>query len=161
MTVALASGIANPHLDAMIDPVPPHPDLAAPRPRGIIGQWSDRVKTLALLVLLACAGVLAGLGAGEGDRAREGLTASGTGLRATLSEAPATLAALPEDQRRADLSGGDDTPPAKFVAASPPWMPVPVALDTSSLPPAFSGPVKARAGHAAHMPTGPPAGLSA
>ncbi|MGQ3046290.1 MAG: hypothetical protein ACT6Q8_12465 [Niveispirillum sp.] len=145
----------------MTDPAHPHPDLADPRPRGAIGQWSDRVKALALLVLLACAGVLAGLGGGEGDRAREGLTASGPGLRTTLSEAPATLAALPDEQRRADLSGGDDPPPAKFVAASPPWMPVPVALDKSSLPPVIMGPAMARAGHAARMPTGPPAGLSA
>lgn len=161
MNATLVSGIANPHLDAMIDPAPMHPEIAALRPRGTIGQWSDRVKTLALLMLLACAGVLAGLGGGEGDRAREGLTASGAGLRATLSEAPAALAAPPEDQRRADLSGGDDTPPSKVVAASPPWMPVPVSADASSLLPTFTGPAMVRAGHAARMPTGPPAGLSA
>lgn len=161
MKPALASDPANPHLDAMTDPVHPHSDLADLRPRGTIGQWSDRVKALTLLVLLACAGVVAGLSGGEGDRAREGLTASGPGLRATLSEAPAALAALPDGQRRADLSGGDDPPPVKIVAASPPWMPVPVALDRSSLPPVIMGPVMARAGHATRMPTGPPAGLSA
>jgi hypothetical protein len=145
----------------MTDPAHLHPDLADPRPRGAIGQWSDRVKALALLVLLACAGVLAGLGGGEGDRAREGLTASGPGLRATLSEAPATLAALPDEQRRADLSGGDDTPPGKVVAVNPPWMPVPVTLDRAPLSPVILGPAMARMGHAARMPTGPPAGLSA
>lgn len=145
----------------MTDPVAPHPDLADPRPRGAIGHWSDRVKALALLVLLACAGVLAGLGAGEGDRARDGLAASGAGLRATLSDAPASLLSAPDDQRRADLSGGDDRPPAKVVAATPPWAPVPVSLGAPSYPPAARGPVVPRAGHTARMPTGPPARLSA
>lgn len=145
----------------MTDPVTSHPDLADPRPRGVIGHWSDRVKALALLVLLACAGVLAGLGAGEGDRARDGLTASGAGLRATLSDAPASKLSVPGEQRRSDLSGGDDTPPAKIVAANPPWTPMPVSLGSSSLPLAFSGSVSVRAGHAARMPTGPPNGLSA
>jgi len=145
----------------MIDPIAPHPDLADPRPRGAIGHWSDRVKALALLVLLACAGVLAGLGAGEGDRAREGLTASGAGLRATLSDAPASKLSPPGEQRRADLSGGDDTSPAKIVAATPPWVPVPVSRDASAYPPAATGSVVLRAGHAARMPTGPPTRLSA
>lgn len=145
----------------MTDSVTPHPDLADPRPRGVIGYWSDRVKALALLVLLACAGVLAGLGAGEGDRARDGVTTSGAGLRASLSDAPASLQSAPGEQRRADLSGGDDTPPTNIVAASPPRAPVPVSLDASAYPLAVTRPASARAGHAARMPTGPPNGLSA
>ena len=145
----------------MTDPIAPHSDLADMRPRGAISHRSDRVKALALLVLLACAGVLAGLGAGEGDRARDGVTATGAGLRATLSDAPAPKLAAAGEQRRSDLSGGDDTPPVKIVAASPPWAPLPVSLDAASLPPAFSGAVSVRAGHAARMPTGPPTRLSA
>lgn len=160
MKPALASGRATPHLDVMTDPTHPHPDLADLRPRGAIGQWSDRVKALALLVLLACAGVLAGLGGGEGDRAREGLTTSGPGLRATLSETPATLAALPDEQRHVDLSGGDDPPPAKVVAVSLPWLLFPVTLNRAPLSQVIVGPAMARAGHAARMPTGPPTELS-
>lgn len=159
MKPALVPGILTPHLDAMTDPAHPHPDLADPHPRGAIGQWSDRVKALALLVLLACAGVLAGLGAGEGDRARDGVTATGAGLRATLSDAPASKLSAPGEQRRDDLSGGDDAPPAKIVAASPPR--VSVSFDAAVFPPVVPGPVAARAGHAARMPTGPPTGPSA
>lgn len=147
----------------MTDPVATHPGPPLPRSRGRIGQWSDRVKALALLVMLAMAGALAGVGGagGEGDRVRDGLSAGASGIRAALAEAPVPLLSGGDETRRPDAAGGGDGPAPKALAAVPPWGPVAVAADVPAFPPHPPGLASARAGHAARMPTGPPAGLSA
>lgn len=145
----------------MINPTNPVPDLMPPpRSRGRVGQWSDRMKALLLLSLLAMAGALAGLGTpgAEAERVRDGVSSGGT-LRAALAEAPAALVQADREQSRPDLAGGDP-PPAK---ALPPHAPdgglvAPVIVVWSDIADPVPPP---RAGHAARMPTGPPAGLSA
>lgn len=145
----------------MTHPMPSGPDLVpTPRPRGRLGQWSDRVKALLLLSLLAVAGALAGVGApgAAAERARDGLSVGGT-MRAFLTETPAALVQGNREQAHPDLAGGDP-PPAKLLPHS-------IAADGFFAPGEAirarpHDPVKlVRAGHAARMPTGPPAGLSA
>lgn len=144
----------------MTDPARPAPDPSHPRPRGRLGQWSDRVKALLLLSLLAVAGALSGLGSSgvEAERVRDGLSAGS--LRTAQTDAPTTFLLTGREQAHPDLSGGDAPPPRALRAgppvATPPGPPVALA----GIVPA--GSVRHyRAGHAAHMPTGPPAGLSA
>ncbi|MFV3127714.1 hypothetical protein [Niveispirillum sp. KHB5.9] len=144
----------------MTDRSAPPSDQPTPPPRGRLGQWSDRVKALLLLSLLAMAGAMAGLGGsgGEAERVRDGLSAGGS-LRAALAEAPAVLSQGEREQARPDLSGGDA--PAKALPdAVPALPPYPVAVAIIAAGPAGDVP-HPRAGHAARMPTGPPAGLSA
>lgn len=143
----------------MINPPPSVTDLMPPRSRGRLGQWSDRVKALLLLSLLAVAGALAGLGTpgAEAERVRDGLSAGGT-LRAALAEVPAALVQADRKPARPDLAGGD-APPAKVLPTQTPVSGVvtPVSLTCAGADDPVNPP---RAGHAARMPTGPPAGLS-
>lgn len=144
----------------MTNPPLPVPEiLPPPRPRGRLGQWSDRVKALLLLSLLAVTGALAGLGTpgAEAERVRDGLSTGGT-LRAALAEVPAALVQADREQACPDLAGGDP-PPGKALPPQTPGaslaLPVVVAWADVADPVPF-----ARAGHAARMPTGPPARLS-
>lgn len=131
------------------------------RPRGRLGQWSDRVKALALLVLLAIAGGMLGLPAtatGDAGSTREGMSNAGSGLRASLPDLPVTvLAGHPDDQHPDHADGGD--PPPRALAPATILSPLPTAAG-SALPviqPVLSRPP---AGHGSRMPTGPPARLS-
>lgn len=144
----------------MTDPDLHDPDLPHPRPRGRLGQWSDQVKALLLLSLLAVAGALSGLGTAgaEAERVRDGLSTGG--LRAALAEAPAPVLQTDREQARPDLSGGDPPPPRALRpdAAMPTVAAPPIAADGVASADPFH---HVQAGHAAHMPTGPPVGLSA
>ena len=145
----------------MIDPPTPA-DLTQPtRHRGRIGQWSDRVKALALLVLLAVAGGVLGLPAGNnGDAgtAREGVASEGSGLRASLPDLQvAALAGEPED-RHPDHGDGGDPPPRALAPAA--ILPLAPATSSLALPIIQTVSSRPRAGHDTRMPTGPPARLS-
>lgn len=137
-------------------------DMTEPtRPRGRLGQWSDRVKALALLVLLAIAGGMVGVPAtatGDAGSAREGMSNAGSGLRASLPDLPVTVLAGHADDQHPDHGDGGNPPPRALAPAailSP--LPAVAGPVLPILQPALSRPP---AGHDSRMPTGPPARLS-
>lgn len=139
----------------------PVPDPPPPRHRGRIGQWSDKVKALALLVLLAVAGGVMGLPGAEAERPRDGMSAGGPAARAALPDTSIAPLATDQERRLPAAAGGDDGPMPQVLAGAVPSLPVrrlpaasPIRLDEPARPPA-------RAGHEARMPTGPPVRLSA
>lgn len=145
----------------MSDPVPPVPDLAPPRSRGRLSQWSDRVKALLLLSLLAVAGALSGLGmpGAEAERVRDGLSAGGN-PRTSLAEVPATVLSAPDREQARPDPTGDGNPPRLALPAAAVSPVTAQELAVAVRRPATNATGPRRAGHAARMPTGPPAGLS-
>ncbi len=135
--------------------------LKPTRHRGRIGQWSDRVKALALLVLLAVAGGVLGMttgGAGDTGTAREGIGHASSGLRASLPDLPVTMLAGHTEDRHPDHGdGGDPVPRALTSAGIVPPAPATSGLTFPTAPLVLSHP---RAGHDTRMPTGPPTRLS-
>ncbi|WP_133065446.1 hypothetical protein [Niveispirillum lacus] len=108
-----------------------------------------------LLLMLAVAGALSGLGisGAEAERARDGLSTNGN-LRTTLTETAPLLLQDECPRARPDLSNGDP-PPTKAITTGA----YQVALVVSA--PVVRGQFgpdlnRDRAGHAARMPTGPP-----
>lgn len=138
----------------------PTPDLSPPPSHGHFGLWSDRVKALLLLLVLALSGGAASLLSPGLDNDR-GRTSIGGPAARTLGPAPA-LAALVSEQRTAlpdAIAGGHGpAPDAPAVAA----LPLPSLLSPSHL--SSTGTYRSaaiRPGHDARVPTGPPARLSA
>lgn len=138
----------------------PAPDLSAPHPRGHLGLWSDRVKALLLLVVLALSGGAAGLLSPGIDNDRGRSSIGGPSAR-TPGTAP-VLAALVSDQQTAHadaMAGGQGPVPRALSVAALPF--------PSRLAPSFLSstqtyrPAAVRPGHDARVPTGPPARLSA
>ncbi|MFV3074768.1 hypothetical protein [Niveispirillum fermenti] len=144
-------------------PPAPH-EKPPPRPRGRLGLWSDRVKAALLLVMLAMAGGLAGLGGSgtDAERLREGLSAGGPSLRPSpLPDMPALVTAPAPDRQSAGTDGGGDgDAPPRALAAAEQAFPAPcirpVILARAEVP--VRAP--ARAGHDTRMTTGPPRRLS-